>query len=267
MNLSIHIKHRVTAKLEQGIALIKAKYGVTLTMPEVRYDLRGTTAGQAFYKTWIIRLNTVLLLENVDDFIERTVPHELAHLACDKIYPEAHVRARIAGRITKREPHGPKWQEIMRALGVAEVTRCHSYDVTNSKVIKSNSRQVPWFCSACDHKFLLTPQKSEKQRAGLLRAFHRACKGSTLVEKNTKETTVANIIKMPEPLRPMRMAAQAAAPMPTAPTGSSKLAQCKVIYAANASLTRAEVIVLFMEQAGCTKAGASTYYQTCKSQA
>ena len=263
MNLSIHIKHRVTAKLEQSIALIKAKYGVSLTMPEVRYDLRGTTAGQAFYKTWIIRLNAVLLLENVDDFIERTVPHELAHLACDKIYPEAHIRIRGA----KREPHGLRWQEIMRALGVSEVTRCHSYDTTNSKVIKSNSRQVPWHCSACDHKFLLTPQKSEKQRAGLSRAYHRACPGSTLVEKQTKETTVANIIKMPEPLRPMRMAAQPAAPAPAASAVVSKLAQCKVIYAANASLTRAEVIVLFMEQAGCTKAGASTYYQTCKSQA
>lgn len=48
-----------------------------------------------------------------------------------------------------------------------------------------------------------------------------------------------------------------------APKAESKMDVCRRIFAENIGKKRSEVIALFME-AGCTKAGSSTYYQTCK---
>ncbi|SQJ13486.1 Protein sprT [Salmonella enterica subsp. enterica] len=44
------------------------------------YTQRGTSAGTAWLESYEIRLNPVLLLENIDTFIAEVVPHELAHL-------------------------------------------------------------------------------------------------------------------------------------------------------------------------------------------
>ena len=51
----------------------------------------------------------------------------------------------------------------------------------------------------------------------------------------------------------------------TAPRVGSKMDVCKQLYADNPGMSRGDMINLFIAQAGCTKAGASTYYQTCKS--
>lgn len=44
----------------------------------------------------------------------------------------------------------------------------------------------------------------------------------------------------------------------------SKMTVCKRLFQQHINKTRAEMIALFMKDAGCTKAGASTYYQNCK---
>lgn len=97
--ITTEIRNRVTTKIQHGIDLAKRRYNVDIRMPTVVYTKRGTTAGTANYRTWTINLNPVLLVENTDKFIERTVPHELAHLICDLVYPHAH----RPGRGVKRD--------------------------------------------------------------------------------------------------------------------------------------------------------------------
>lgn len=63
---------------------------------------------------------------------------------------------------------------------------------------------------------------------------------------------------------PVETAEPAKAKRGRAAGGETKLSKCKAIYAANATLDKAAVIKLFVEQAGCTPAGANTYYLTCK---
>lgn len=248
------IKDRVNAKLTEAIETIKRVYKVEIKFPRVVYEKRGTTAGTANYRTWTVDFNAALLMQNIDDFIARTVPHELAHLACDQIYPEAHRPSmsmfQASGRRQKREVHGPRWQEIMTALGVKDITRCHSYDTTTTKIGKASSRVVQWRCSKCGHVLSLTENKSAKLRASPSSMWHKGCAHSRLVE--IKGVTPAPVATTPV-IQPK---------MPT--MGGSKIDNCKMIYKTNRGVDRALIIDKFIKMAGCTPAGANTYYATCK---
>lgn len=88
--------------------------------PTLSFDLRGTTAGQAFPAKHHIRLNGQLLNENTERFIEQTVGHEWAHLAA------AHLHGH------KIQGHGKEWKSLMVRLGL-KPERCHTYDTQNAR--------------------------------------------------------------------------------------------------------------------------------------
>jgi SprT protein len=117
--------------------LRKAENWLGLVMPrvEIRFDLRGTSAGQARVcgKTLaLIRYNPTLLGRHPAEFIAETVPHEVAHVVA---FAEHGARIR---------PHGAEWQGIMRYFGVAP-TRCHGYDVSRLR-----TRALRRFLYRCD---------------------------------------------------------------------------------------------------------------------
>lgn len=269
MYVTSEVKQRVINKLNECIALVKAKYNVDVPFPHVVYLKRGTTAGTANHRTWTIDLNPVLLMENLDSFIEDTVPHELAHLACDLIYPEAHRPAQSMfaayGRRQKREPHGPRWQEIMRALG-ADPSRCHNYDTTNSKVKKSTGRNVMWKCG-CGETIMLTEKKSQLLRLAPGSMWHKGHRHLGLTE--VKVATAPAAVQRTPVVIPERFVSRPAAPVaPVAlnTTGRSKLDVCRTLFAQNRMASRSALIAMFVSAAQCTPAGAATYYATLKKQ-
>jgi SprT protein len=89
--------------------------------PRVMFDLRGQAAGQFRVRSGgepLIRYNAPLLGRYPREFLEQTVPHEVAHyLAYVRFGPNIR-------------PHGQEWQRIMRELG-ADPRRCHDFDVTD----------------------------------------------------------------------------------------------------------------------------------------
>ena len=105
-------------------------------LPSVDFDLLGCCAGRAHYRKNRIRLNPVLLLEHQANFIEETVPHEVAHLLTRTLYLGP-------GRI---KPHGPEWKSVMLALGLKPI-RCHNYDVSNAQV--RHERRFSYACACC----------------------------------------------------------------------------------------------------------------------
>lgn len=250
MQVSTELKQRVTQKLESCIALAEKRYAIKVGMPTVLYTLTGKTAGWANYRQWTINLNAILFLHNVEDFLERTVPHEMAHLVCDRVYPEAH----RPGYGKKREVHGPRWREVATALGMTDITRCHSYDTSVSARSKAGSTR--WKCTCCGSVFTVGAQRTAKLRANAKAYTH--CKGSLLTEVAAapQRTVVAPTVVAPTVVTP------AAAPVNT---GRTKMEHCTGIYLSNRALQRAELIKLFVSQAGCTPAGAATYYATLKS--
>jgi SprT protein len=109
-------------------------------LPEIRFDLRGLSAGQFrvdHQGHCIIRYSPALLLRHDDDFLRRTVPHETAHFLVYRLY-----RHRV-------RPHGPEWQAVMRHLG-ADPERCHDYDVAG--LAARRTRYYLYHCDCNEHR-------------------------------------------------------------------------------------------------------------------
>lgn len=156
--MSSDLKQRVEAKMQECIDKVFIRYNILLPMYDIVYDLEGSTAGKAYYNRELIRLNPILLRQNVEDFIERTVPHEFAHLAANVIYGDE-------GR-----GHGSYWREVMCTLGVRDVTRCHTYDTSH---VKRREKPYVWGCVGCKVEGKVTAQQHGKYLRRLLSC--RAC--------------------------------------------------------------------------------------------
>ncbi|WP_172378293.1 SprT-like domain-containing protein, partial [Gilliamella apicola] len=85
--------------LTQANQLLNTEY----KEPKIVYKPKGSIAGSAILNRWEIQLNTTMLCENGEKFIEEVVPHELAHLITFQIY----------GKV---KPHGKEWQYIMSEI-------------------------------------------------------------------------------------------------------------------------------------------------------
>ena len=103
-----------------------------------------TAAGRADFRQKLISLNPLLrdvragLAFNREE-IDRTLRHELAHLLAQFRVG----RRRIA-------PHGPKWREACRDLGIADEARCHNLPFAS----KSFPPRFVYVCPNCRQEFL-----------------------------------------------------------------------------------------------------------------
>ncbi len=271
MRVTQTVKKLVDAKLRAGIKTAEKHYGIKIKPPAVVYRKRGTTAGTANYQTWTIDLNPTLLMENQDTFIARTVPHELAHLIDYQLHPENFetrlIRTRT-GRLkrSKRDVHGATWKRIMIVLG-ADPSRCHDYDVSNAKVHKRGSqRRHVWRSADGRGEIVLTDHKHKKQLA--------AAPGYGYYQRGFPPSRAGNYSYhgiQGQTLEPMPLAADKPVPEPApkaprirnaAHDGKSKLDICRMWY--TSGLTRKAAINMFIIKAGCTPAGAATYYAKIK---
>lgn len=243
--LSAALKKQVNDKIIECQAIIKAKLGKDIKMPTVSYNKGGTTAGTANQGTWHIELNPVLLVENQNQMINDTVPHEFAHLVTGQLYPDTKRTWSKKGR-----PHGAEWQYIMRVLGV-NPSRCHTMDVSSVKRIKAGSIKVA--CSTCKREFSLGPVRAARLKANPKGMW--CCRSGSLVPVGTVVTST------PTPV------VATVKPTPSAVTfeTGSKMDLCATIYKLHrGTKSRSEIIAFFVSQAKCTDAGASTYYATLK---
>ena len=134
-------------------------------MVEIVFNLTGRTAGQmcpeGYQNLWGVkfRFHPVLLAENFEDYMVRTVPHEVAH----------HIDWIMnGGRWVKRgrgSAHGNQWKGIMTRLGY-ENSRCHSYDTTNARGKGGNQRRWEYKCN-CKTYNLSTVRHNRSQKAKL----------------------------------------------------------------------------------------------------
>lgn len=111
---------------------------LNLDYPKVEFDLTGRTAGTA--RAWyMIRYNIDMAMEQLEVFVKRTVPHEVAHLVVSK---KNQVSYNDRGYRVSTKSHGKEWKAVMEAFGVEDISRCHEYQV--SQAIRDKS--FPYKC-------------------------------------------------------------------------------------------------------------------------
>lgn len=164
MNVPYQIQSRIHAEVDRYVCMANKHFNRVYTVPTIRYDVRGTTAGYASGAT-LVRFNPILLMENLETFIARTVPHEVAH-CIDAANGDNHRKSWdvFSLRRGKRSIHGPSWQHIMKVFGVDDSTRCHSYDVSNARV-KTKSK-FEYKCACCNKSYFVSSVLHNKMRMG-----------------------------------------------------------------------------------------------------
>ena len=156
--VSSELKAQVFEKISECIKTFAVKTGYELKFPIVKYDLKGTTAGQAIYGSCVdeatIRVNGAILIDHTERYLNRTVPHEVAHLIVKYYY------SRVKKLTTT--PHGKMWKYTMMLLGVQDIGRCHSYSLRTEEV-----RRQRRFLYACPCKtFNLSTTRHNKIQSG-----------------------------------------------------------------------------------------------------
>ena len=136
---------RINRKLRECAEKLNYDY----ELPTVSFDLKGRTAGQAFYSGNRIRLNLELLNKNREEMIENTLPHEFAHIAAFKFYGE------------EGKGHGHYWKLTMMRLGL-EPKRCHNMEVTPAR----KHQKFDYSCKCPGKVFKIGKNVHEKIQSG-----------------------------------------------------------------------------------------------------
>lgn len=162
-----YVKQRVKARVESLIEIASKKYNRTYPMPEITYDLTGRVAGRARGNKEIM-INSVLLMENLDDFIQDTVRHELAH-CIDYTNNNGWVR-----KNNRFDVHGNSWKSVMRVLGDKNPQRCHSYDVSRATRGRRKKNYV-YVCPECKTSLRVTKTIHDRISTYNQKRFHITC--------------------------------------------------------------------------------------------
>ena len=113
---------QVRAKVAELILRANRLYNIQMPSVDVRFDLRGKSAGEAGYRVFgqfYVRFNVDMIAnDSWEKILNDTVPHELAHVVC-------FFRNTDNG-------HGAAWRQVCRALG-GTGERCHKEAVTYAK--------------------------------------------------------------------------------------------------------------------------------------
>ncbi len=127
--LSPELRAKVEAAVEAAFKKAEKHYKQKFKRPEVRYNIRNTNGGEAWYRRNLIRLNLTFLVENEEEFLKQTVPHEVAHLVAHYVYDSKPMNGK------KVRPHGKEWKEVCGVLGIEPKVK-HSYDITSLDIVR-----------------------------------------------------------------------------------------------------------------------------------
>lgn len=130
-------------------------YTIRLPAAKIDFSLRGRCAGQARVEcsgATFLRINLKLLSENLADFLQQTIPHEVSHLVINWQARKKNKRPR---------PHGPEWQAIMQNCYGLQPIRCHAYHTTLARFVPRN---FLYRCECREHRLTSIMHKRMSRR-------------------------------------------------------------------------------------------------------
>lgn len=117
---------RVTELMNKFRERYEGKTKFAIVDPDIIFAKRGVVAGTSMFNPYTgvgqLNFNRTIMKDNWDKF-DQTVIHEVAHHCCGLMYG-------------KQVGHGRCWKVMMWFFG-AEPERCHSYDVTRARTVKT----------------------------------------------------------------------------------------------------------------------------------
>lgn len=247
--VSPHLHQRVVEKVEWCRQLANKTYGMNLPMPDIKYDLRGQTAGRA-HDGYRMSLHPGFLVTETEDMINDTAPHEYAHLVVRARQHLGHYGSSFP-RGKRIRPHGDEWIEVMQLFGVP-ARRCHDYDVS---IIRVRKTRYQYKCSkpGCGQVITVGGKIHNQIKNSPDTRWHRGCRGYRLIHvgiqgptKGGHPITSNSKLKLPD--------------------ADSKLGQCYALFKSwNHRYGRQDMIALFTNEVfPLTTACASTYYYQCQ---
>lgn len=229
-DISSALLDTIKTKLRHCIKLAEAQYNRKFYIPKLDFSLTGGKAATAHSSLNRIRINPTLLIENEGDFVAQTIPHEMAHIVADTMYPNGHLDRK---KKTANIPHhGTGWKHVMEVFGVPP-TLYHNYAVAPS--VTHRRPLYPHTCTVCSSVLQLPASQSALARANLDAVFHTKC------------GVHSKLIPLDSKIPPL-----------------TKLGKCEQLFLAFRNASRAEVIQLFVTHADATLAGGATYYSTLR---
>ncbi len=128
--MSADLKQRVIDDVGNWLSTACKLYGRIFVVDDVRFDIRRNAglAGQYQYQLGmpehVLRFNPHFLETETEDYLARTVPHEVAHLV------NKTLELQVPGHV--EDGHGQNWRGIMQDFGVSPVPR-HRYDLSRAR--------------------------------------------------------------------------------------------------------------------------------------
>lgn len=121
------IREQVVIAVNDCIDRFNQAHGTNYPYPSIGFnDNASDEYAEADYRTWSIQFNSDYVLKDLNDTLNDTVPHEVAHLIVDKNYPptlqmvihdNGGIPQQIPTLVSPVAPHGIEWQTVMRELG------------------------------------------------------------------------------------------------------------------------------------------------------
>ena len=188
----------------------------------VTFNPCGTDAGWAKTLQYQINLNPKLFPNNVDEYINIIVPHELAHIITYHIHGYDGIR-----------DHGPEWGKWMELFGLP-ANRTHNMDTSS---VRGRSTTYPYKCMCSD----------TVHNVGTRWNYAIQGRGQVIRCLNCKHRLIADYIHIPNGLLPNHL------------QHAPKVEKAKYLLKKHATKSVKEQIALLMQGAGLSQQGAYTY--------
>lgn len=267
--LTLEQKSEVYERVDHFVSMGNIALGLDMEGPHVRFDKKGRAAGTAYYSAHELNFNAQLLLDNWDEFMNQTIPHEVAHLL-------KHTKYGTERGNGMNSHHGYYWQHVMKLLG-ADPKRCHSMDTSKVRQAPAHKTKYIYVCPSCKTEMVISKVRHNKMLRGRTYS-HSPCGRHAKIEyvrtlgKMSNKEAFDHIV--PDWCK-TETAAPAPAPAPAhqeaakAPKAGTKIAHAIVIYKAmteheGANSTRQDIISALANSMQITKHAAAGYYQNCK---
>ena len=165
------VRQVVEQTVKHFIEMAEQQHGRSFKMPAIEYFHKGRKAGHAKSYAWTVGFNAGLLEDNLQRYMVRTIPHEVAHLVVFAVHGQLYKNG-------KRDSHGEKFIEQMEAFG-CETTRCHTMDTSKVALPKRKTTKYTVKCS-CGWTGQVGKVRANKIARGAIYEHSKKCPPITL---------------------------------------------------------------------------------------